>query len=1169
MKALRQSTSPRLLLLLIACCSMLSTASAQRPNVIVMQPDDLPFFEDWSPPPNNPSQPDKTVPTPDLFNMERLRLDGVQMMQAYTTSPMCGTSRFSTITGRYPSRAASSRKKASDSPQVVDIPTTKLRDVGEERDCTETNLAVAFSQLGYQTGMVGKWHLSAIKDQDYTYELAQATVQNCGFNVVEGLYLENLHSGDTTNSYSDGTFSHNMEWITYEAIQFIEGAVEADEPFFLYFNPTVPHSSHDVKTALTDFPCTHTANGIADNDFVIPGMTDNGSCEDYRATVLERAGDDDEALGAIWVDDAIGALLQTLEDNNLLDDTIFVFQQDHGMETKGALYENGVRIAQFVHYPKRIDAGTQLRVPVSTMDLAPTLLEYAGVEELPYDMDGKSWKHLIESDGDNDDHHGCLYFEGDRDRAVRCGCYKYLLLNDESGTQESGQRFGYSTDTNNLYDLCGGTDEYIVDGDNQEATNLWDEDPETAALLLTEMECHLERTNPNLPSDYEAECRDHEDGEDDYDEGEPSEEDDDGPDEPSPEDDDQEGPSEKDDDDGDDGNDDDNTITVETTFVIANTEGYTADDVTNEFEGSLETAFRNAIAKDGFVDLVLAKLEGSGGGGGGGEGDGGGGGGGGGITCPTDGQYEGTPSEVAAAAPLRGSIGCVDAGADALRDREEYPVKDDQDAFNIYGPMEAGFTSATPQMSCLGNNVVPSGLDTNLAEHVVAYFCGSAEIQVLDGCGGHAVPYHYHERMNCLYESDPTTGHSTRVGTAGDGNGIYGKYVDGGEEPTDLDACGGRWGVTPDSNGAVVYYYPITSAAPFSLGCYGPVESVEECRALYSTCGAGADIAEVTTEYGTGEYALDCPCFDEDGSNVEGQGRPGFLAPSSGRKLRRLSEDIFLSALYRRGSPQVRRFLEEFDIDLESVAILEADDVECPSPVSDSEALCQFVELEYKVMTDGSMAGRRFLRLIEEATLEWIQSGALEEELPDGSPFTIVLEDESETDGVKKVLPKPLPVERAGDEMASQSKDTIVVKLKPKFAILFSKGHQGEEPPEASEIEALSGQTESYIQSKLREEYGKLFRSLQLEGIEHTYQVHPQHQFELSFTAFAILDAAAMAQGKAVGDLLSNAHNLRQYIGQYARFSGEDGTQSNGLFSYIETVHARITASVVDEGISA
>jgi len=231
-----------------------------------------------------------------------------------------------------------------------------------------------------------------------------------------------------------------------------------------------------------------------------------------------------------------------------------------------------------------------------------------------------------------------------------------------------------------------------------------------------------------------------------------------------------------------------------------------------------------------------------------------------------------------AAAPLRGSVGCVDQEAYVLRDLTTDPVNRDQDAFNIYGPMEAGFQSSVPGMSCLGDTTVPAGIDTLLAENVVKNVCSDDTIEVLDACGGHAVPYHYHERMSCLYTSDSTTDHSTRVGTAADGNGIYGMYIDAGVLPTDLDVCGGRSGVTPDSNGQTVYYYPIKAYAPFTLGCFGPVSTVTECRSLYD-CDSN-NIETITTEFGTGQYTTDCPCFDENQSNVIAQGFPGYLDPS-------------------------------------------------------------------------------------------------------------------------------------------------------------------------------------------------------------------------------------------------------------------------------------------------
>lgn len=257
------------------------------------------------------------------------------------------------------------------------------------------------------------------------------------------------------------------------------------------------------------------------------------------------------------------------------------------------------------------------------------------------------------------------------------------------------------------------------------------------------------------------------------------------------------------------------------------------------------------------------------------------GGGGGGQTCPASAPFfTGNPTyegNTPIGAPLRGNIGCIDETPLA---RRPTAGNGNQNAVNIYGPMEAGFTSQ--QWSCLGDRTIPGGIDTLLAEHMLHFMCSDDSLQIMDFCGGHATPYHYHERMTCLYEG-AENGHSTRVGTALDGRGIYGSNIAGGVPPTDLDVCNGRVGVTPDSGGEEVYYYVITEEAPFTAGCFGPVASVEECRALEPNCGNG-NTYQVETQWGVGDYDLDCPCFDELGSNIPGVGRPGFLEPLSSDK---------------------------------------------------------------------------------------------------------------------------------------------------------------------------------------------------------------------------------------------------------------------------------------------
>jgi len=487
-------------------------STRKRPNIIIMQPDDLVFMDEWGPPPNNPIASDSAniYPQTGMPNIEALRTGGLQMKQAYTASPVCGTSRFSTLTGKMPARAVSVREQNDSHPSSVTIPTTKL----ENLDCEKENLAQAFKDLGYATAMVGKWHLSNIQKSTYSYSSAVETIQECGFDLVGGLYIENLVSDEADfNNYSDGTFSHNMEWITHEAIKFINETttVTAEklepDPFFLYFNPTVPHGSNDVNLALTStsFTCKDTANGILPVEPWIKGMVEDEGCAAYRQTVVDRANGVDGDLGKIWLDDSVGALVQALKDNGVYENTIFLFQEDHGMDTKGALYENGVRIPQFVHYPDGIPSGTTLDVPVSTVDIAATMLDYAGVTSLPYNMDGKSWKDVIGTKSEELKFYWknerCIFYEVETDRAVRCGCHKFLDIKQQEGSTYT--RGDDNSLANNLggmlFDLCDGGEDYITtNGNNREAKGNQIEDSDKKTNLAGILECYMRNTDPSI-----------------------------------------------------------------------------------------------------------------------------------------------------------------------------------------------------------------------------------------------------------------------------------------------------------------------------------------------------------------------------------------------------------------------------------------------------------------------------------------------------------------------------------------------------------------------------------------------------------------------------------------------------------------------------------------------
>lgn len=502
-----------------------STPKRKTPNIIVMQPDDFPFFAEWSPPPKNPVQ--STTGRRSEFaegfpkgfvmpNLEILRKQGLQMTQAYTASSGCATSRYSTITGRYASRSGFSRMSNVNETVLSNIlvPNTLLLDVeGQAKDCSKDNIAVILKNHGYHTGVVGKWHLSEEGDENdegvesrgnvLSYSNLQAQIRSCGFDFADGIYAGNLPG--------NATYSHNHEWVTSKGIEFIKSSENDDKPFFLYFNPTVPHPSGDIERALLNYTCKQTPNGILEQEPQIPRMTDSGGCEQYRNSIIERAGGSRTRhdLGAIWIDDSVGALLQTLADVGKLDNTIFLFQLDHGIEAKFSQWENGNRIPQFVHYPDEFGtSGKKMSRTVSTVDVTPTLLDFAGVrKEDVHEMDGESWRNypMYPRGGDADDDavdERCVFSEYRRERALVCNrCHKLIFAQDRGGRESS--ELGYPSDNDLMYfNLCDKDGRYVhYPNPSMESVNVAWSNWGVFSEMEKIMNCYVERTSPrNIPS---------------------------------------------------------------------------------------------------------------------------------------------------------------------------------------------------------------------------------------------------------------------------------------------------------------------------------------------------------------------------------------------------------------------------------------------------------------------------------------------------------------------------------------------------------------------------------------------------------------------------------------------------------------------------------------------
>jgi len=205
------------------------------------------------------------------------------------------------------------------------------------------------------------------------------------------------------------------------------------------------------------------------------------------------------------------------------------------------------------------------------------------------------------------------------------------------------------------------------------------------------------------------------------------------------------------------------------------------------------------------------------------------------------------------AAPIRGVVGYSLSGA-----------------ADIYGPLDAGFQTGQACDNGLGS--CPAGTDIACCEEKLKYECGSSHFRAkmfMDDCGGHADIYHYHFDLVCEYDIT-APGHSALIGIALDGRGIYGFDESLNTPPTDLDACGGHFGPVPAIQNVAgiqnapaaqnVYHYHTQKVPPYTVGCYGPVTSLNQCKSLYRTCSDSfVNITGLDGNYIN--YDLDCPCY--------------------------------------------------------------------------------------------------------------------------------------------------------------------------------------------------------------------------------------------------------------------------------------------------------------------
>jgi arylsulfatase A-like enzyme len=290
-------------------------------------------------------------------------------------------------------------------------------------------------KAGYMTGFVGKNHVievnglkrfpnfdASAKDPENAsklkanYDHVCQAIRECGFDYVSRVY----HNNPDFLGLREVAV-HNMDWITEGGIEFIKQYHDRSEPFFLYFATTLPHGPTEADRAWNANPLI-TAEGY---------INKAPKVQPPRATIPERikkAGLEptDQACNMLWVDDALGALLKTLEETGELDNTIIFFFNDQWMTAKGTIYEGGAHTPSIVWKKGGFPVGHLCDALVTSVDFAPTLLNFAQYDYSTVPFDGESFKPYLE--GEKQDPDRTIYFELGFSRGVMKDGWKYMRI---------------------------------------------------------------------------------------------------------------------------------------------------------------------------------------------------------------------------------------------------------------------------------------------------------------------------------------------------------------------------------------------------------------------------------------------------------------------------------------------------------------------------------------------------------------------------------------------------------------------------------------------------------------------------------------------------------------------------------------------------------------------
>ncbi|MFT5527290.1 MAG: arylsulfatase A-like enzyme [Pirellulaceae bacterium] len=330
-------------------------------------------------------------------NIDKLATDGMRFTNGYATCEVCSPSRASIMLGKYPPRigitdwiGAATGNRWNRNDRV--LPAANKSALPHE----DISLAEAMKEAGYKTFFAGKWHLGG----------EGSFPEDHGFDINKGGHHRGSPPGGFFSPYKNPKLEDGPDGelltlrLASETVNFIEA--NKDQKFFAYLSFYAVHAPIQTTAALrTKYVKKAKSLGLAKSRFL------------FDRTMPVRQVQDNPVYAGMMetVDDAVGMVMDKLNELGLADNTVIVFTGDNGGVSSGDAYatsnlplrggkgrqwEGGIREPYYIKAPGVSKPGSISDTPVTGTDFYPTILQLAGLPQKPKQhVDGVSLVPLL------------------------------------------------------------------------------------------------------------------------------------------------------------------------------------------------------------------------------------------------------------------------------------------------------------------------------------------------------------------------------------------------------------------------------------------------------------------------------------------------------------------------------------------------------------------------------------------------------------------------------------------------------------------------------------------------------------------------------------------------------------------------------------------------------